>query len=152
MTAQHDEKKIPEHEKYRSNPLTCFDNGCLLDLRVKLAIDFLKSPMYATDVEHFYSGSDMEEVKPPEIAPHPRTLACHALDLATELLAEGTRRGLVEPIPDHDELSAPIRKQIRRGVRANVISQIVASALMAEETRGQVQPVAAMPAGARLDG
>jgi hypothetical protein len=94
--------------------------GVQLDLRVKLAVDFLKSPVIA------------EVAKNPNHSP--QSLATFALDLATQLIEVAEDRGLIADMPETDGLSAPMRKHIRRQVRANVVGQVCGQQIMAEET------------------
>jgi hypothetical protein len=103
-------------ERYFGDVLGSYANGLQLDLRVKLAVDFLKSMGNAID------GS----IGPAE-------MAGYALNLATELITESERRGLIASLPDHDELSAPMRRHIRRQVRAQIFSQVVAQEIGPEE-------------------
>lgn len=97
---------MSEAMKYPSNPLTAMDQGCMLDLRVKLAVDILKSPMFTT-----------------AITESPAQIASTALDIATELLSLGEERGLVAPLPDHSELTAVLKRHIERSVRAQLFQQ-----------------------------
>jgi hypothetical protein len=113
-------------ERYFGDVIGSYANGVQLDLRVKLAVDFLKSPLL--------QGAD---------AARPTQLAVYALDLATALLEVATERDLVQSLPDTDELSGPMRKHIRRQVRAQVVGQIAGQAIMAEEAPAvQAGPVA----------
>lgn len=86
--------------KYPSNVLEGFGSGALLDLRVRLAADFLKhSPLMG----HAYSDARAAD------------RAGFALDLADELLKQGAERGWVEPLPDDaGELPSDLRSQARR--------------------------------------
>jgi hypothetical protein len=97
---------------YFGNVLSSFENGLQLDLRVKLAVDFLKA--------HPASGSAHEG-------------ASYALDLADALLAESVKRGLVKSLPDTGEISTPLRHHIERSVRAQVFQQVVAQRVGPEE-------------------
>jgi hypothetical protein len=106
--------------KYPSNVLEGFGTGALLDLRVRLAVDFLKSPMFThTDRIH---GPDAAHV-----------LAVFALDVAAELLAVSESRGLVEPLPDDDGLNRQLRLQAARTARYSVWQQLAGARVAAEE-------------------
>ena len=108
-------------ERYFGDVLGSYANGVQLDLRVKLAVDFLKSPWAA-------QWSDSE------------ALAAAALQLASELLSQSQALGLMAELPDSDQLSAPMRRHIRRQVRAQVVGQIAAQEIGAEEAP-KVQPM-----------
>lgn len=101
-------------EKYWGNVLTSFENGVQLDLRFRLAVDLLRA------------RSDLSPVQ--------------ALDATTELIAVGIERGLVRPLPEDDGLSAPLRAHLRRGVRAQVHSQMASQTIAAEEQPKVVHP------------
>lgn len=101
-------------DRYFGDVLGSYANGVQLDLRVKLAVDFLKSPAL-------------------QITGSPQELAIYALTLATELLTLAEERGLVASLPDTDELSAPQRRHIRRQVRAQIAGQVASQQIGAEE-------------------
>lgn len=115
--------------KYPHNPLEGFANGCLLDLRVRMALQILThSPMYA-----------IVSPPPPE---HSEIVATHALDVATALLALAESRGLVDPIPDDDgELSPALRAQARRTGSFTILQQVEAQKF-AQREADQVIPAA----------
>ncbi len=85
------------------NPLDGFRNGCLLDLRVRLAMELLVHSnawvyMRSPDARQAYS---------------PKFAATAALDTATELFDLAESRGLVKPLGEVDEhLMAHIRRQV----------------------------------------
>jgi len=110
--------------RYPHNPLEGFANGCLLDLRVRIAIDLLKaSPMYAK------TGKET-----------PFSIAVHALHVAQELMAEAERRGWVAPLPVEGELSPALKAQAARVAAFGVEQQLEAGRL-AQQARGAVIPV-----------
>jgi hypothetical protein len=94
------EESMEEQVVYFGNVLSAFENGVQLDLRVKLAVDFLKSPSF--------------QVKP--MWEH--EAAKSALDLADKLLAEALDRGWVRALPDTGEISALLKRHIERSVAA----------------------------------
>jgi hypothetical protein len=116
---------------YPSNVLESFGTGCLLELRVRLAVDFLKSPLYANVVA--------EAAKAGPGVP-PTDIAVHALDVATALLTVSEARGLVEPLPDDDGLNRQLRLQAARTARYSVWQQLAGAQLAAEE-QPRVGPV-----------
>lgn len=82
----------------QDNVLEAFRNGCLLDLRVRLAMELLAHSPSLVDVV---------------LTPDPRELALKALDVATELFSIAQERGLVKPLGEIDEhLEAHIRRQV----------------------------------------
>lgn len=106
----------------QDNVLEAFRNGCLLDLRVRLAMELLAHSPSLVDVV---------------LTPDPRELAVKALDVATELFSIAQERGLVKPLGEIDEhLEAHIRRQVtyqlmtakeqkRQGEEAGRIAQAV---------------------------
>lgn len=121
---------------YHQNVFSAFENGCELDLRVRLALEFIKSPA-ATLVE---LASEIDPVLTPA------SVAKFFLDLAGAVMEQSVARGWVHDLPDHTELSSPMRKHIERNVRAQVHQQVAANRI-AQEDAGRVMPVvgAALP-------
>jgi hypothetical protein len=109
-----------------------FGTGALLDLRVRLAMDLLRtSPMF-TNFLPLSSGESLEQA--------PGMLAVLALDVATALLAVSEARGLVEPLPDDDGLNRQLRLQAARTARYSVWQQLAGARVAAEE-QPRVGPV-----------
>jgi hypothetical protein len=100
---------------YFGDVLGSYANGVQLDLRVKLAVDFLKA-----------AGDRCLEFDAARTA-------TMALDLATELLDQAQARGLVKGLPEGNELSAPARAHIERMARAQVAGQVAAQGISEEE-------------------
>lgn len=117
---------------YFGSPITNFENGCQLDLRVKLAIEFMKS--------------DGALAVPSAVAERPDTFARYSLDLFTELLAQASRHGFVKPLPDTDEVPAALQRHIRQSVRASIYQQTIGQKIVAEDGN-RVVPASAIPAG-----
>lgn len=132
----HDRFALP---RYQHNVLEAFGSGCLLDLRVRLAADFLKhSPMFGEIPTHSEGPDGL-----------PREFACFALDLATALLSEADRRGLIEPIPeDNGDLDAPLRAQAKRTASYQALQQLEAQKFVQDEA-GRVVPQAPRFTGGR---
>jgi hypothetical protein len=104
-------------DRYFGDVLGSYANGVQLDLRVKLAVDFLKSPWAQSHPTHA----------------HPGDLATAALDLSTALFEVAAERGLMAALPDTDELSSPMRRHIRRQVRAQIVGQVATQEIAGEE-------------------
>jgi len=103
-----------------------FQNGVQLDLRVKLAIEFLKSP-----------GAVWES---PARAP-----AHFALELADELITQAQARGWLKPLPEDNELNTPLRRHLERHVRAQVFSQVAGQRIGQEESPSVALPNGPLP-------
>lgn len=97
----------PQPVLYLGDVLASFGNGCQLDLRVRLAIQFM-------------TGGGITD---------PIT----ALDSATQLLDLATKRGLLKPMPEDDGLSKPMRTHIRRGVRVQIAQQVCQQEIVQDE-------------------
>lgn len=124
-------KNGPGDERfYHQNVFAAFENGCELDLRVRLALEFIKSPA-ATLVE---LASDVEPVLTPA------GVAKFFLDLAQAVMEQSVERGWVHDLPETAELSAPMRKHIERNVRAQVHQQVCGQRI-AQEDQARVMPV-----------
>lgn len=109
-------------ELYFGDVLQSYQNGVQFDLRVKLAIEFLKAPGFLSAM----AGED--PIRPVR----------EALEIATELLAEAQKRGLLRPLPAHDELPAYVKAHLRRTARAHVYTQVQGHKIGQEES-GVVQ-------------
>lgn len=121
--------------KYPSNPLTAIENGCLLDLRVKLAVEFLKGDgITALDFD--------DKVDPA------RAHAVYALDLATALLQVAEERELVSPLPETDELTGSVRRHVGRNGRA-ALEQNHAAQRIKRESGSPIRVAMPMPGQAQ---
>lgn len=110
---------MPDAMKYPQNAIDGFTNGCLLDLRVRLAVDLLKSPMFENATGE------------------PAVIAAAALDLTTALMAEAESRGLVAPLPEGPELNSFVRNQAKR-IGAFQFEQQMAMNELARAAQGNV--------------
>jgi hypothetical protein len=106
---------------YFGDVLANFQTGVQLDLRVKMALDLLKSGAF-TDAEA-------------------------ALYQATALVRLADERGLVKDLPENDDLSQPMKQHLRRSIRVQVFQQTEGPRIMAEETAHRLQPVASLIPG-----
>jgi hypothetical protein len=106
-------------EKYFGDVLQSFQNGVQLDLRVKLAVDMLKSPIMQT-----IAGNPNHDAA---------SLASFALDLSTALLKVAQERELLKEMPEDNGLSGPLRHHLERNVRAQVYSQVAGAKIQSEE-------------------
>ena len=110
---------MAELKKYRHNVLEGFGNGCLLDLRVRIAIGLLeKSPLLGS--------SACADATPDEVAGY-------ALDVATELLRQADERGLIEDLPEDEGLNSQVRKQAARTALYGTLQQIEGQKALADE-------------------
>lgn len=94
-----------ERMKYPTNPLNAINEGCLVDVRVKMATDFLKA------------GETIQAESAAEAARM-------ALDLADEVMRQADERGWVQPL-DNDTSEMP--KSVKRHVEVNVRMQLHAN-------------------------
>lgn len=126
--------KSPEvHEAYPHNVLEGFGNGCLLDLRVRMAADYLNGPMFANVVSDLIRAHAKGEASDETIDAFGSLMAAIALDTATALLDMGRNAGLVTPLPEGPELDALLRAQAARTARFQVLQQIEAQKAAQEE-------------------
>lgn len=126
--------------KYPSNVLEVFGAGCLMDFRMKLAVELLKSPMFQ------FTGFSADR------GFTTRDFAVYALNLATELVTLSEERGLIESLPTDDgDLTPELRAQAKRTASFQVLQQIEGQKFMQDE-QARVVPLAPMfkpPAGNR---
>jgi len=109
--------------------LQSWANGVQLDLRVKLAVDFLKAGLLVRREEGAF----------PLTAESARLVAEFAVDVAGSLLDVAVERGLMKDLPDDDELTAMQRRHLRRATRAQIYAQVVSQVLGREE-QGELPP------------
>lgn len=117
--------------RYPSNVLEGFGSGALLDLRARLAADFLKhSPMFG----HLSSNAPTERERAAE-------MSGFALMLADELLTQAEARGWVEPLPDDNgDLPPSLRAQARRTASFQALQQMEAQRF-AQDEQARVVPM-----------
>jgi hypothetical protein len=120
--------------KYPTPYLNALPDGCVMDMRVKLAMEIIKTPGYIK-IFAAQNTSDDETAK--------NASAC-ALNIAEALYAEAERRQLVEDLPSHADLTKDELNHIRRQAAGNVIGQLHAQKVAASEQASQVMQA---PAG-----
>jgi len=108
---------------YAHNVLEGFGNGCIMDLRVRMANELLKSPAFM------------------DISNVPAELAEFALDLAEEITSQAAERGWLVPIPEDGELTPALKNQARLTASYSVLQQIEGQKF-AQGEQGQVIPAA----------
>ena len=97
-----------------------------MDMRLKLAIEFLKTPnLFAND-----TVAD--------------TVAA-AIEMAEELMKQGEENGLIEPLPDHGDLNRAAKNHIEMNVRAQLFQTDIAQRIAS----GSIKTV---PGGTILNG
>ena len=122
-----------ENMKYPPNPLAAFENGCLMDLRTRLAIELIKSP-WAT-------GAYV-------IAP--ADLASAAISTIHELFVDAEKRGWIEPLSDNGEINSAMRRHLERGVAAQLYQQEHSQKLQQEHGQKLQQAGQSLIAQARV--
>lgn len=127
-------------DKYRHNVLEGFGNGCLLDLRVRVAIDLLKSPMFHGGAFEFFDGDSLGN---PDALPGGATYcAGFALEVADSLMKMASVQGLVDPLPTDNRIGSEMRSQAERTAHYSAIQQLAMQKIGAEESSPltQVRP------------
>jgi hypothetical protein len=102
--------------------ISSFETGAQLDVRARLAVEFVKAGLL---VRH--DDLALAAVRTA------KQVATYALDIATELVAQASERGLLKDLPEDDELNRALRTQIRRNARAAVYQQVATQQIMSEE-------------------
>ena len=98
--------------KYPHNALEGFSNGCIMDLRMRFAMEYLKSGA----IEPATPSIDAE----------------YALELAERFFINAEERGWVSPLTDNGELNRALRMQARRSAKFQAMQQIEAQRTMQE--------------------
>jgi hypothetical protein len=132
-----------ELKKYPINVLEGFANGCLLDLRVRMAADLLKSPMFSGTFNEMSQAFIEGAVNEHDMFRLPETTAKFALDVACELVALAESKGLLDPLPDDKEIDDVLRAQASRTAQYSVIQQL-AGQKFAEDEAARVSRVGAV--------
>lgn len=100
-------------DTYFGDVTQSWNNGVQIDLRVKLAIEFLKGPgPWESD------GARTAEL---------------ALQTADALVSQAKANGWIKDLPEDDELTQPMRRHIRRQMRAQIYGQVAGQKIAAEE-------------------
>lgn len=137
-----DEARVDVVPKYRGGALSSFDNGVVLDLRVKMAAEFLKGSYFGGGGLHhdvnLDGGPSLQEM-------HAR----RALDLAGALLDEAAARGLLWALPADGEVDEATRAHITFNARAQVAQQVAAQRAIEEVSGGVVAARGGLPPGMR---
>ena len=103
------------------DPLAAFNEGCVMDLRFRTAMQFCHGLMT--------SGVAMEYT--------PEQVSAYALNLADDLFAQGKSRGLIAPLPEGSELNAATKRHLERNVHMQLYQQQYAQ----REQSGAVRPI-----------
>lgn len=130
-----DDKKYREGVLYPHNVLEGFQNGCLLDLRVRLAVEIAKSPV-CQGMASMWNSPILAADIPPQIA-------IFALNLAEAITAEAESRGWIQPLPTDTQLDDVVESQAKRTGQFQAAQQHYAQKHMADLqsnnlVRGQV--------------
>ena len=101
--------------EYPSMHITAAQEGALLDMRVRLAIQLATSIGFAAMADKFIDGSAGQA---------PQAYAALALDTANEIVQQAKERGWVRPLTELDEGLPPTDvEHVKRSARASVIQQ-----------------------------
>jgi hypothetical protein len=118
-------------------------NGVQIDLRARLAVDFIKAGFLARPTELLkvclpVGGTNAELA---------RNVVAFALDLGEEYVEQAKQRGLLKDLPDFGELTVRDRLNIERQVRKQIEGQKIGQRVMSEEGNRVMQGA---PGGMRL--
>jgi hypothetical protein len=129
--AANDEVKPPR--EYPGNAVEGSSNGALLDLRVRLAADFLRASPAIGELQKYLCDDDG-----PNNKYDAKIIAEYALDMAGELLTGADRRGWIKDLPEGDALSAAERSYALRTGRYSAMQQVGGAKQMGEEQSSAV--------------
>lgn len=104
---------------YYPDPIAAFADGCLMDIRIRVALQFTQSMLS--------SGRGSEYL--------PEALAKTALDVADELFSQGKARGWIEPLPESGEINAATKRHLERNVNSQLHQQKYAQAINSSTIR-----------------
>jgi hypothetical protein len=117
--------------------LQSFPIGLQMDLRARLALEFLKAGAFVNlgpNIGATVRPGDESRSSTLEAAiENPaRQLVGFALDVAAELVDQGFARGLMKALPETGNINAATKKHIERNVRAQLYQQEIAQKIQAE--------------------
>lgn len=130
---------MDEKRSYPSNVIDGFAMGTLLDLRARIALDILRSPLGAALAKQEFSrphglSSDCTVNAAP--------IAAAICNVAQTLVGCFEDAGWARPIPEGDELNAALEKHARRLGRFQCQQQIGGNK-EAQESQNRIAPVGA---------
>lgn len=127
-------------ERYLRNGIEGFQDGVILDLRVRIAVGLLTtSPI-------FHGLACTSPVAGAAWNQYPNAIAALALDISAEVLKQAKERGWVEPLDETGELSELERAQAKRTGSFSVLQQMEGQRF-AQAEQGRVVPVAPIVRG-----
>lgn len=121
---------------YPHNVLEGFGNGAILDLRVRMANEFMKSPVLTAMADELTRRLRADSKLTVE-----KSIATFALDLAEEVTAQAAERGWLCELPEDGELTPALRNQAKVTASYNVLQQIEGNRF-AQDQQGKVVPAA----------
>jgi hypothetical protein len=136
--------------KYPANPLTSFDNGCLMDLRARMAINLLTSPAGGEIVNNLtntlfanWAARDTNLTDAEMTGPIGELTAKMVFAICENFMAEGERRGLIQPLPDENE---PLSEELQAHLARHAYAQFLGSKMLQDIAQAHA-PKVARPAG-----
>ena len=122
-----------EKKLYPHNVLEGFGNGCLLDLRVRIARELLASPMFSNVVTSSFKLFHAGELNEHDLFRLPGDVAQFALGVASELMSKAEKEGFVGEIPSDTEIGSELRDQAKRTALYQVVQQVEGGKMAADE-------------------
>lgn len=113
---------------YPGNVLNALQDGCVMDLRMRLAVQFIVGGMCPMP-----PGPDCVLAEPA------RAVAVFALDVASALVDEALERRLLESMPE-GEIPSVVKNQIKRNAEAGAIQQFHGAKVM-RDLQGPLGPM-----------
>jgi len=113
------------------DPLMDYQNGVRMDLRLKLAIEFLKADLspLSNGVPSLTRSARVNTA----VALTAVGRAAYALDLAGALIEQASARSWLKELPETAELSARERRHVERQVRTQLEQQLCGQRVVSEE-------------------
>ena len=105
--------------KYYPDPIAAFQDGCLMDLRLRFAMKLLEGGAIGGHATH----DGMAKI------------AGSALELAGELFKQAEVNGWIQPLSESGELTHDMKRHLERAVKSQLYQQKVAQREQAGEVR-----------------
>lgn len=107
--------------EYPPDPIAAFNDGCLMDIRMRVALEFAKAML----------GNATSFERPAH------EIANHALNTAKCLFDEGKRVGWVEPLPTSGEITEETKRHLERNINCQIHQQTYGQ----RQQAGAVRPI-----------
>jgi len=117
--------------KYPTPYLNALPDGCVMDMRVKFAMEIIKTPGFMRQFDLLNNATHAAQNSPADVS-------ALALSISNALYEQAYHQGLIEDLPSHADLTKDELNHIRRQAAGNVLGQLHAQKVAQTEQSSQV--------------